>query len=99
MRKGRLFGPPGDMPPVWIDNFFASSLFVACAGFGLKKSSSSTSCDAVWVSRCGSKNVIAPADWIIPLTRWNSLPITAPARPWRGIIMGARVIHELIAGS
>ena len=28
--EGRLFAPPGDMPPVWIDNFFGSSLFVAC---------------------------------------------------------------------
>jgi hypothetical protein len=65
-----------------MDNFFAVSeaaaalpagtsswFLLASAGFGLKKSSISTSCDAVWVSRCGSKNVIAPADWIIPLTR------------------------------
>ena len=48
---------------------------------GLPNCNSSTSCEAVWVARCGSRNTSAPADWIIPLTRWKRSLITAPARP------------------
>src|SRR6202011_2140330 len=48
---------------------------------------------------CGSMNVSAPAVCIIPLTRWNSLPITAPATPCRGIGMDGSVVHVLAAGS
>ncbi len=55
MRKATLFAPPGDMPPVRMDNFFASlpagapsSFFAGLAG-GAPNFSSRTSWFAVWV--------------------------------------------------
>src|SRR6202030_2762437 len=47
----------------------ASSFFAPVAGVGKKKFSSRTSCCPVWTSSRGSRNVNAPADWIMPLTR------------------------------
>src|SRR4029453_15844951 len=68
-------------------------------GGGAPNCSSRMSCVAVCVDSVGSRNVSAPADWIIPLTRWKRFPITAPGRPCRGIGMEGSVIHEFVAGS
>src|SRR6266850_7075233 len=67
--------------------------FVPLAG------SSSTSCCATCTSTVRSCPAPAAADVIIPLTRWNLLPIIAPATPWRGIGIDGRIDHELVAGS
>ena len=75
-----------------------AALFAAVVD-GIPNCNSKMSCAAVCVESVGSRNVSAPADWIIPLTRWKRFPITAPATPWRGIGIEGIAIHEFVAGS